>query len=181
MQVDSNSAVRSSLAWKSLWKLSYHPRLASEGLLIVDIVYLSYIYFCDHDRQMSQWRLPHKTRWRLQQNVERWASSRLAVWLVGEFTLSNVDMNVNYLRASYFLIKFQSWVSLRNTWRMLTYADVCIYIVERVGCAPLERALPCSSPCFPRFSILSIARGRRLWVTRVFVVFFLVVILYFWY
>jgi hypothetical protein len=42
----------------------------------------------------------------------------------------------------------------------------------------LERASPCSSPCFPRFPILSVARGRRLWVTIfVFVISIFLVIL----
>ena len=55
----------------------------------------------------------------------------------------------------------------------ITYYNICVltlnisvyysysatYIVERVACARLERALPCSSPCFPRFPILSVAPG----------------------
>ena len=70
------------------------------------------------------------------------------------------------------------WKELYVCRRMLTYADVCIYIVERVAWARPESVLPCSSPWFPRFPILSLARGRRLWVTRVFVFFFVASLCY---
>ena len=58
------------------------------------------------------------------------------------------------------------------------YLHSATYIVEQVVCARLERALPCSSPCFPRFPILSVAPGA-VYEWHAFLLYFLVAILYF--